>query len=87
MQREAFLAELHPIALAYVQEPAPRTESWSATQCTYLRLSESYAHQADRAEALGWPTTRRAADHLSLLTDPEPVADFLSEFARTLANS
>lgn len=86
-QREAFLSELHPIALAYFQEPAPRTESWSATQCTYLQLSESYTYQADRAEALGWPTTRLAADHLSLVTDPEPVADFLSEFARTLANS
>jgi hypothetical protein len=85
-QREAFLAELHPIALAYFQEPAPRTGSWSATQCTYLQLSEGYTHQADRAEALGWPTTRLAAHHFSLLTDPEPVADFLSEFAQTLAN-
>ena len=60
--------------------------SWSATQCTYLQLSEGYPDQADRAEALGWPTTRLAADHLALLTDPEPVADFLSEFVQTLAN-
>ena len=92
-QREAFLAELHPIALAYFQEPAPETASWSATQhntqrtkCTYLQLSEGYQRQADRAEALGWPTTRLAADHLAVLTDPEPIADFLSEFVENLAN-
>ncbi|MEZ0115253.1 pimeloyl-ACP methyl ester carboxylesterase [Catenulispora sp. EB89] len=84
-QRKAFLAELHPIALAYFQEPAPPTESWSATQCTYLQLSEGYREQADRAAALGWPTTRLDADHLAVFTGPEPVADFLSEFVETLA--
>lgn len=84
-QREAFLAELHPIALAYYEERAPDAAFTSATQCTYLQLSEGYREQADRAEALGWPTSRLPAHHLSLLTDPEPVAEFLSEFAESLA--
>jgi hypothetical protein len=85
-QRESFLAELHPIALAYYEEPAPASVIPPETPCTYLQLSDSYQEQADRAEALGWPTTRLPADHLSLLTDPEPVADFLSEFVERLAN-
>jgi hypothetical protein len=85
-QRKAFLAELHPIALAYFEEPAPNTATWPGeTHCTYLQLSEGYHEQADRAEALGWPTARLAADHLAVLTRPEPVADFLSEFVETLA--
>lgn len=85
-QRKAFLAELHPIALAYFQEPAPNAPTWpEASRCTYLQLSEGYREQADRAEALGWPTTRLEADHLAVLTRPEPVADFLSEFVETLA--
>lgn len=84
-QREAFLAELHPIALAYFEEPIPDTVLPSETQCLYLQLSEGYQEQADRAEALGWPTTRLDADHLTVFTHPEPVADFLSEFMETLA--
>lgn len=90
-QREAFLAELGPIALTYFQEPAPDTaawsRSWARTRCTYLQLSEAYQEQADRAEALGWPTSRLAAGHLGVLTDPEPVAEFLSEFVEMLANT
>ena len=85
-QRGVFRAELHPIAVAYYEEPAPDTAFGSATQCTYLQLSESYRGQADRAEALGWPTTRLAAHHLAILTDPEPVAEFLSDFVESLAN-
>jgi pimeloyl-ACP methyl ester carboxylesterase len=85
-QREAFLAELHPIAMAYYEEPAADSVIGPATQCTYLQLSESYQDEADRAEALGWPTTRLDADHLAVLTDPGPVADFLSEFVEILAN-
>lgn len=85
-QRRAFLSELHPIALAYFEEPMPDTVLPSETQCLYLQLSEGYQAQADRAEALGWPTKRLAADHLSVFTDPGPVAEFLSEFVETLAN-
>lgn len=84
-QREAFLAELHPIALAYFQEPAPVAMCWPEVPCTYLQLSEGYREQADRAEARGWSTTRLDADHLAVFTRPEPVADFLSEFMETLA--
>ena len=84
-QREAFLAELHPIALAYFQEPAPPAAHWPAIPCAYLQLSEGYQEQADRAEAQGWPTTRLDADHLAVFTGPEPVADFLSEFLEMLA--
>ena len=86
-QREAFLAELHPIAPAYFEEPVPITESQDAPQYTYLQLSEGYQDQADRAEALGWPTSRLAADHLAVFADPEPVAEFLSEFTEMLANT
>jgi hypothetical protein len=84
-QRDAFLAELHPIALAYFQEPAPVATYWPEIPCTYLQLSEGYREQADRAEARGWSTTRLDADHLAVFTRPEPVADFLSEFMETLA--
>ena len=85
-QREGFLAELHPIALAYYDEPAADTVFGPATKCTYLQLSEGYQDEADQAEALGWPTTRLDTHHLAVLTDPEPVAEFLSEFVETLAN-
>ncbi|GAA2029519.1 hypothetical protein GCM10009839_31340 [Catenulispora yoronensis] len=84
-QREVFLAELHPVALAYFQEPAPATPTWPDVPCAYLQLSETYQDQADQAASLGWLTSRLPAHHLAVLTDPGPVAVFLSEFAQSLA--
>lgn len=85
-QREAFLAELHPVALGYFQEPMPHVASWPEIPCAYLQLSESYREQADQAASLGWLTSRLPAHHLAVLTDPGPVAVFLTEFALSLAN-
>lgn len=84
-QRESFLAELHPVALDYFREPMPHTPSRPETSCAYLQLSEGYREQADQAAASGWLTSRLPAHHLALLTDPGPVAVFLSEFAQSLA--
>jgi hypothetical protein len=85
-QREAFLAELHPIALGCFEEPMPLTPSWQEIPCAYLQLSETYQDQADQAASLGWLTSRLPAHHLAVLTDPGPVAVFLAEFAQSLAD-
>jgi hypothetical protein len=73
--RERFIAELASLPLAYFEEAAPVTRSWSAVRCAYVRLSEAYDQSADEAERQGWWVRRENADHLAMLTQPGRVAD------------
>lgn len=75
--RSRFTAELPRVPLAYFQERAPVDERWRRLSCSYLRLSEMYEGAADRAGRDGWLVARYEGHHLSMLTDPEVIADQL----------
>jgi thioesterase domain-containing protein len=77
--RERFVAELPRLPVAYFQEPAPATRL--DIDCAYVRLSAPYDGAADEAERLGWWVRRLDADHLAMLTQPEQIADAVTEAA------
>lgn len=73
--RAALAAELPRLPLAYFDEPAPRSMSWPPRHVGYLRLSEGYQGEADRAAALGWPVEVAELDHLAPVTRPGEVTE------------
>jgi hypothetical protein len=76
-QREAFVAELPRLPLAYLAEPAPPTR-W-AGPVGYLLLSEAYRDVANRYAHRGEEVREYLSDHLAVLTRPEPIAQILRE--------
>ena len=75
--REAFLTELEPTPLAYFQEDAPRWSGVDQARAAYLQLSEAYAAEAQHAANAGAHVVRAPGHHLSMLTDPEKLAETL----------
>ncbi|MCC3761707.1 hypothetical protein K3N28_01285 [Glycomyces sp. TRM65418] len=78
--RERFRAELPRVPLSYFEEAAPESKAWPPPRCAYVRLSEAYRDQADEAVRRGWRVHAVEGDHLSILTDPEPVAEFIARW-------
>ena len=81
--REALLAELEPLPLAYFEEAAP--PDVFAGPAAYLQMSGAYGDDGTAAGRYGWPLVRLPLHHLAMLTDPEPVAAALESLAARLA--
>jgi hypothetical protein len=81
--REALIAELEPLPLAFFEEPAPADTY--AGPAAYLQLSGAYDDEGVAAGRYGWPRVRLPLHHLAMLTDPEPVAAALESLAQRLA--
>jgi pimeloyl-ACP methyl ester carboxylesterase len=81
--REALVAELEPLPLAYFEERAPPATLVAPT--AYLQLSGAYDDEGKVAGRYGWPLVRLPLHHLAMLTDPEPVASALESLAARLA--
>jgi hypothetical protein len=77
-QRRRFLVEIPRLPLAFFEEAAPVTRRLGR-RWAYLRFSEAYDDAADEAERRGWWVARRDWDHLRMLTDPEAVADLITQ--------
>jgi hypothetical protein len=43
-------------------------------------LSETYQDQAEEAARRGWPVEVVDGDHLSIVTDPEPIAELIARW-------
>ena len=80
--REAMLAELEPLPLAYFEEPAPAA-TWDGPTA-YLQLSGAYDNESQAASRMGWPLVRLPLHHLAMLTDPQPVAAALESLTARL---
>lgn len=82
-QRDALLAGLPSIPLAYLAARAP---NWPpiAAPCAFVQLSETYAREAIAARAGAWEVVREEAHHLAMLTDPARMADVLAAVAESL---
>jgi hypothetical protein len=85
--RDALVAELEPLPLAYFEEPAPSGDVSALGAAGYLQLSDSYADEARAAGRLGWPTVSLPLHHLGPLSHPKPVASILMSLASRLVES
>ena len=73
--RAALVAEAPRTPLAFLEALAPNLEHWSdVIDGSYLQLSPAYVDEAGKAERLGWPVERLDGNHLSMMTQPGPVA-------------
>lgn len=81
--RDAVIAELEPLPLAFFEESAP--DVGLDAPCAYLQLSGSYDEEARRAGRLGWPVVRLPLNHLACVGQPQAVAGALEGLARRLA--
>ncbi|HEY2750413.1 hypothetical protein [Phenylobacterium sp.] len=81
--REALVAELEPLPLAYFEEKAPSVAF--DVPAAYLQLSGAYDDEGKIAGRYGWPLVRLPLHHLGMLTDPGPVAAALESLAARLA--
>lgn len=81
--RARFIAETPRLPLTYLEETTPVLDGPPRVHHTYLRaylqLSDAYDDTADQAAEQGWPVLRHQGHHLSMLTDPEPLSDRLTE--------
>ncbi|MGH8793693.1 MAG: alpha/beta fold hydrolase [Stackebrandtia sp.] len=82
--RERFVAELPRIPLSYFEEPAVAARDLPPESCAYIQLSAAYEGQADEAARRGWAVRRHDADHLTMLTRPDFVAELLDDAVAAL---
>ena len=82
-QRDALVAELEPLPLAYFEEAAP--PSVYMGPAAYLQLSGAYDNEGEAAARYGWPLVRLPLHHLAMLTHPQAVAGALVSLAERLA--
>lgn len=76
--RRSLVAELRPLPLAVYEEAIPVAPTWNPAPCFYLRLSDSYRADAERARRAGCRSEERSSGHFAVLTEPEPIADLLA---------
>jgi hypothetical protein len=82
--RTRFIAGCPRLPVAMLEEVRPAEGSSDVIPCGYLRLSDGYRDEAARARALGWPVVELPGHHLSMLTDPDVVAEALLDLADRL---
>ena len=83
-QRAAFLAELAPTPLAYLEEAAPEVDLPADMPWGYLRLSKAYETEAAEARRVGAPALRADLHHLAMMSDPEAVTTSMLQLIRML---
>jgi hypothetical protein len=77
--RHSFSAGCPRLPLAMFEEIQPPAPRWPDAPGAYLRLSEAYDDEADRAREFGWPVIEHESHHVQLLTEPRLVAESLRE--------
>lgn len=80
--RDALIAELEPLPVAWFEEAAPNQAL--ATRSAYLQLSGAYDDEARVAGRLGWPVVSLPLHHLAPVTQPEAVAGAIEGLAALL---
>jgi len=83
--RDALVAELEPLPLAYFEEVAPAAPADPPS--AYLQLSGAYDEEARLGGRQGWPVVRLPMNHLAVLTQPQAVAQALDGLASALPSS
>ena len=79
--RDRFRAELKPTPISLFHAPIQATPEVLGIPGAYLQLSPSYASEAAKAKARGWPIEQIDAQHLHMLADPVAVTYALLRLA------
>lgn len=77
--RAAVEREQQRIALTYFEDARAGAAGWDNLPGAYLAFGDTYAAERDDAAQRGWPVRTLQAGHLHQLTDPDEVADTLSD--------
>jgi len=72
--RDALVRDAPRAPLAFLEEPAPILPDPPELARAYLQLSAGYDEEAASARGSGWPVERFRGHHLSIMTDPRPMA-------------
>ena len=80
--RAGFEAELRPVPVAFLDEPAPDLDLPDAVGWAYLRLSKVYEDEARLARHAGRPTLRLDLHHLATITHPREVLSSIVNLIR-----
>jgi hypothetical protein len=75
--REAIVAELPELPLAYFDARVPMPVGWSKAEVTYVLLSHPYRDDAAAAAARGWTVVELLGTHLDIVTRPDEIVDAL----------
>ncbi len=82
--RERVAAEEPELPIAFYEESVIVPAGWSRRPCAYLRFSDAYEAEAEKARRLHWPTLHVAGEHLHMLVDPTGVANGICDLAEKL---
>lgn len=80
--RDEIEAQQPAVPLTLYETSVHLRSDWRRGRCSYLLLSEGYAADADLAESLSWPTSRRSGSHLDIVNDPIQIAREISRLAQ-----
>ena len=72
------------LPLSYFRSTVDVPAGWERAPSGYLAFGDTYADEAARARAWGWPARRLAGGHLHLLHDPPATAAALLGLTRSL---
>jgi hypothetical protein len=75
--RQALMDDMPRLPRSFYDESVPVPNGWSDRTCAYLKLSEAYAAEFKEAATRGWAHSELDADHLSIYTEAERLADTL----------
>jgi len=78
--RRTVLGELPQVPLAFFEIPIAVPGRWCGQSCAYVRLSDSYRAEAERARGLGWPVTERTGSHLDVVSEASAVTELLDRW-------
>jgi hypothetical protein len=79
--RRALLHDMPRLPRAFYDEAVPVPDGWGDRGCAYVKLSEAYAAEFEEAASRGWTCLALDANHLSIRTEPERVADTFESIA------
>jgi hypothetical protein len=82
--RERVAAEEPELPVAFYEESVIVPAGWSRRPCGYLRFSDAYETEAEKAKTLHWPVLHIAGEHLHMLVDPTGVANGICDLAEKL---
>ncbi len=75
--RQALINDMPHLPRSFYDESVPVPDGWSDRECAYLKLSEAYADEFEEADTRGWARIELDANHLSIHTEPERIANTL----------
>jgi hypothetical protein len=72
--RERIVNEIPRVPRSFYDVPLPMPARWWTRPAGYIQLSPAYENERAQTERWGWPTRRRAGQHLDIVTKPRDVA-------------